>query len=278
MGLRINTNVPSISAQRALKVTNKGLSDNFRKLSTGERITRASDDAAGLAISENMKAQIRGFRQARRNAEDGISMVQVAEGALAEVSSMVIRLRELAVQAASDTVGPTERKFTDLEFQGLKEEMDRISTVTEFNGRKLLNGTGGSIDIQVGTKNNPAEDRITFNSAEISTTLEMLGIAGETVVTKESAQGSLAALDDAIYRINAARAKLGAFQNRLISTTTSLDVSDENYSAANSRIRDVDMASESAELAKNNVLAQSGTSVLAQANQMPSFVLKLLGS
>ncbi len=133
MGLRINTNVPSISAQRSLKISNRGLSDNFRKLSTGERITRASDDAAGLAISENMKAQIRGFRQARRNAEDGISMVQVAEGALAEVSNMVIRLRELAVQASSDTVGETERRFTDLEFQGLKEEIERISSVTEFN-------------------------------------------------------------------------------------------------------------------------------------------------
>ncbi len=278
MGLRINTNVPSISAQRALKVTNKALSDNFRKLSTGERITRASDDAAGLAISENMKAQIRGFRQARRNAEDGISMVQVAEGALAEVSNMVIRLRELAVQAASDTVGETERRFTDLEFQGLKEEIDRISSVTEFNGRKLLNGTGGSVDIQVGTKNNPTEDRITFDSTEISTTLEMLGIAGETVTNKQSAQSSLAALDNALYRINGARAKLGAFQNRLITTTTSLDVADENYSAANSRIRDIDMASESAELARNNVLAQSGTSVLAQANQMPQFALKLLGS
>jgi flagellin len=278
MGLRINTNVPSISAQRALKVTNRGLSDNFRKLSTGERITRASDDAAGLAISENMKAQIRGFRQARRNAEDGISMVQVAEGALAEVSNMVIRLRELAVQAASDTVGETERRFTDLEFQGLKEEIDRISSVTEFNGRKLLNGTGGVVDIQVGTKNNPTEDRITFDSTEISTTLNSLGIGGETVVSKQSAQASLAALDNALYRINGARSKLGAFQNRLVTTTTSLDVADENYSAANSRIRDVDMAAESAELARNNVLAQSGTSVLAQANQMPQFALKLINA
>lgn len=278
MGLRINTNVPSIAAQRALKISSKGLSDNFRKLSTGERITRASDDAAGLAISENMKAQIRGFRQARRNAEDGVSMVQVAEGALAEVSNMVIRLRELAVQASSDTVGETERKFTDLEFQGLKDEIERISSVTEFNGRKLLNGTGGSVDIQVGTKNNPMEDRITIDSGDINTTVEMLGLSAETVVSKESAQGSLAQLDSALYRINAARAKLGAFQNRLISTTTSLDVADENFSAANSRIRDVDMASESAELARNNVLAQSGTSILAQANQMPALALKLLGS
>lgn len=276
MGLRINTNVPSLSAQRALKISTRGLSDNFRKLSTGERITRASDDAAGLAISENMKAQIRGFRQARRNAEDGISMVQVAEGALAEVSNMVIRLRELAVQAASDTVGETERRFTDLEFQGLKEEIERISSSTEFNGRKLLNGTGGVVDIQVGTRNNPMEDRITFDSSDISTTLEMLGIAGESVVTKQSAQDTLAALDSSLYRINAARAKLGAFQNRLVTTTTNLEISDENFSAANSRIRDVDMAAESAELARNSVLAQSGTSVLAQANQSPQYALKLL--
>lgn len=278
MGLRINTNVPSLSAQRALKITNKGLGDNFRKLSTGERITRASDDAAGLAISENLKAHIRGFRQARRNAEDGISMVQVAEGALAEVSNMVIRLRELAVQAASDTVGETERRFTDLEFQGLKEEIDRIAAVTEFNGRKLLNGTGGLVDIQVGTRNNPSEDRISFDASELNTTINMLGLSAETVTTKESAQASLAVLDEALYRVNSTRSKLGAFQNRLVTTTNSLDVADENYSAANSRIRDVDMASETAELTKNNVLAQSGTSVLAQANQSAQFALKLINS
>jgi flagellin len=278
MGLRINTNVSAISAQRALKSTNRSLGDNFRKLSTGERITRASDDAAGLAISENLKAQIRGFRQARRNAEDGISMVQVAEGSLSELSNMIIRLRELAVQASSDTIGETERKFTDMEFQGLKQEIARISQSTEFNGRKLLNGTGGYVEIQVGVKNNPLEDRIVIDSSEINATLEMLGIMGESVLTKESAQGSLTALDDALYKVNAARSKLGAMQNRLTTTTTNLDVIDENYSAANSRIRDVDMAQETSELTKNNILAQSGTSVLAQANQSANFALKLLNS
>jgi len=276
MGLRINTNMASIAAQRAMKITGRNLNDNFRKLSTGERITRASDDAAGLAISENLKAQIRSFRQARRNAEDGISLVQVAEGSLNEISSMIIRLRELAVQASSDTVGETERKFSDVEYQGLKEEINRISQATEFNGRKLLNGSGGVFDIQVGSKNNPLEDRITFNSSDVNATLESLGITTVSVGTKEMAQNSLAALDRALYVVNESRAKLGALQNRLVSTSTNLDVTDESFSAANSRIRDVDMASETAELAKNNVLAQAGTSVLAQANQSGSYALKLL--
>jgi flagellin len=278
MGLRINTNIASIAAQRALKTTTRSLQDSYRKLSTGERITRAADDAAGLAISENLKAQIRSFRQAKRNAEDGISLVQVAEGALTELSSMVIRLRELGMQASSDTVGDTERRFADLEFQALKEEMERISHSSEFNSTKLLDGTGGYLEFQVGSRNNPTVDRIGFDASEINVTLGALGLADETIAMKSTAQTSLASLDDALYRINGARAKLGAIQNRLTSTANNLDVNDENYSAANSRIRDADMATESAELARNNVLAQSGTSVLAQANQTTGFALKLLAT
>lgn len=276
--MRINTNVPSIAAQRALKTTTRLLDNNYRKLSTGERITRSADDAAGLAISENLKAQIRSYRQARRNADDGISLVQVAEGGLTEISGMMIRLRELAIQAASDTIGEPERQFTNLEYQGLKEEVERIAQSSEFNGRKLLNGTGGIFEIQVGSRNNPMEDRISFDSSSINATLAALGMMSETVTTKELAQMSLASVDNAINKVNGARARLGALQNRLISTSNNLDVTDENFSAANSRIRDVDVASETAELAKNNVLAQSGTSVLAQANQATALALKLINT
>lgn len=277
MGLRINTNTPSLAAQRSLGMTNKRMNDNLRKLSSGERITRASDDAAGLAISENLKAQIRGNRQAKRNANDAISMIQTAEGGLSEISNIIIRLRELAVQAASDTVGSQERGFSDIEFQQLKEEIDRISKSSEFNGIPLLNGTGGMLEFQVGIHNDPTLDRLRYDGTKANTTLAALGLSGESVMTKEGAQTTLAKLDDALVNINGVRAELGATQNRLTSTINNLAVSDENLSAAKSRIRDVDVAAETADMARNNILVQAGTSVLSQANQAPNMALKLLG-
>lgn len=277
MGLRINTNTPSLAAQRSLGVTNLRLNSNLRKLSSGERITRASDDAAGLAISENLKAQIRGNRQAQRNANDAISMIQTAEGGLSEISSIIIRLRELAVQAASDTVGQQERGFSDIEFQQLKEEVDRISKSSEFNGINLLDGTGGQLEFQVGIHNDPILDRLRYDGIKANTTLASLGLSGESVSTKEGAQTTLAKLDDALVQINGVRAELGAVQNRLSSTVNNLAVSDENLSAAKSRIRDVDVAAETADLARNNILMQAGTSVLSQANAAPNAALKLLG-
>ena len=277
MGLRINTNTPSLSAQRSLGMTNKRMNDNLRKLSSGERITRASDDAAGLAISENLKAQIRGSRQAKRNANDAISMIQTSEGGLSEISNIIIRLRELAIQAASDTVGEQERGFSDIEFQQLKEEVDRISKASEFNGIKLLDGTGGILEFQVGVHNDPILDRLRYDGTKANTTLVSLGLSGETVSTKEGAQTTLSKLDDALVQINGVRAELGATQNRLSSTINNLAVSDENLSAAKSRIRDVDVASETADLARNQILVQAGTSVLSQANQAPNMALKLLG-
>ncbi len=277
MGLRINTNVSSIAAQRALGVTKNNLDNNFRKLSSGERITRAADDAAGLAISEKLKAHIRGLRQAKRNSDDGVSLIQTAEGALNEVSNIVIRLRELSIQAASDTVGDTERGFSNIEFQNLLEEMQRISQSTEFNGRKLLDGTGGVVEVQVGIHNDPTNDRIKYDSTTTDATLEALGLIGENIASKEGAQLSLAKLDDALVRINGTRANLGALQNRLQSASTSIAIAEENFSAANSRIRDVDVASETADLAKNNILSQAGVSVLSQANQTPNAALKLIG-
>lgn len=277
MGLRINTNVSSIAAQRALGVTKFNVDNNLRKLSSGERITRASDDAAGLAISEKLKGQIRSLRQAKRNSDDGVSLIQTAEGGLNEISSIIIRLRELSIQAASDTVGDTERSFSDIEFQNLLEEIQRISKSAEFNGRKLLDGTGGLVEIQVGTQNDPVNDRIKYDSTQTDSTLESLGLTTEHISSKQGAQLSLHKLDDALVRINGARANLGALQNRLQSASTTLAITEENFSAANSRIRDVDVAAETADLAKNNILSQAGVSVLSQANQAPSFALKLIG-
>lgn len=277
MGLRISTNVASLNAQKNLYMTNINMNKSMARLASGYRINQASDDAAGLAISENLKAQIRGLRQANRNANDGISLVQVAEGSLNEVSNMLIRLRELGVQAASDTVGDTERKFLDVEYQQLKSEIQRISESTNFNGYDLLNGTGGIIDIQVGVNNDPFKDRISFNAGAANSTIESLGLLVETVATKEGAQQSLAVVDSAAISVNAIRANFGAMQNRLQATSNNLLVYDENMAAANSRIRDTDVAAESAEMVRNNILTQAGVSVLQQANQMSQVALKLLG-
>lgn len=277
MGLRISTNVAALNAQKNLAFTQRGQDRSLARLSSGFRINQAADDAAGLAISENLKGQIRGMRQASRNANDGISLVQVAEGGLNEVSNMLIRLRELAVQASSDTIGETERKFIDVEYQQLKSEIQRISEVTTFNGRDLLNGTGGVIDIQVGVNNDPFKDRISFNASAANAGLESLGLTAEGTGTKELAQTSIDAVDKAIISVNAIRANFGAMQNRLTSTTANLAISDENLSAANSRIRDADIASESSELMRNQVLMQAGISVLSQANNSTQMALKLLG-
>ena len=276
MGLRISTNVASLNAQKNLGVTQRAQNQSLARLSSGMRINQASDDAAGLAISENLRAQIRGLRQAQRNANDGISLVQVAEGGLNEVSNMTIRLRELAVQAASDTIGQTERSFLDVEYQQLKSEIQRIAEVTTFNGRDLLNGTGGILDIQVGTHNDVFKDRISFNASAANASLEALGMATESLASKESAQTSIEVVDRALISVNAIRANFGAMQNRLTSTSNNIGVSDENLSAANSRIRDADVAAESSELARNNILMQAGVSVLSQANAASQVALKLL--
>lgn len=277
MGLRINTNVSSIAAQRALGITKNNVDGNLRKLSSGERITRAADDAAGLAISEKLKSHIRGLRQAKRNSDDGVSLIQTAEGGLNEISNIIIRLRELSIQAASDTVGDVERGFSNIEFQNLLEEVQRISQGSEFNGRRLLDGTGGVVEIQVGIHNDPTNDRIKYDSSITDSTLESLGLTGEAIASKEGAQLSLAKLDDALVRINGTRANLGALQNRLQSASNTIAITEENFSAANSRIRDVDVAAETADMAKNNILTQAGVSVLAQANQAPNAALKLIG-
>ncbi|MFS4459376.1 flagellin [Bdellovibrio sp. HCB2-146] len=277
MGLRIGTNVAALNAQKNLYMTNINANRSMARLASGFRINQAADDAAGLAISENLKGQIRGMRQANRNANDGISLVQVAEGSLNEVSNMLIRLRELGVQASSDTIGETERKFLDVEYQQLKSEIQRITEATVYNGYELLNGTGGNIDIQVGVNNDPFRDRISFNAGAANSSLEALGLVAESVATKEGAQLSLDVVDNAMTSVNAIRANFGALQNRLVSTSNNLLIADENLSAANSRIRDTDVASETSEMTRNNILLQAGVSVLGQANQSQQLALKLLG-
>ena len=277
MGLRINTNVTSLAAQRTLGANNAEQASTLGKLSSGSRIVKAADDAAGLAISEKLRAQIRGVNQAERNANDGISMIQTAEGGLNEASNILIRLRELAVQSASDTVGESERKFTDLEYQNLKQELERISQVTEFNGKKLLNGQGDSYDFQIGINNDDFQDRIKYDAKRSNASLDGLQIAELSVQSKESSQASLAKIDTAIQNVSGQRAELGAVQNRLTSTINNLQSSSENLSAANSRIRDTDFAAESAKNTKMNILTQAGTSVLSQANSQGQAALKLIG-
>ena len=278
MGLRINTNVPSLVAQRNLRSNRQVLDRTLERLSSGSRINHAGDDAAGLAISETLRAQIRGLSQAERNAQDGISLVQVAEGGLVEVSNILIRMRELGVQAASDTVGPKERKFLDNEFQQLAEEIDRIANSIEFNGNPLLNGSGSAFEVQIGTKNNPLVDRIKlFDPYSSNVNLVSLGINLSTVADKTSAQNSLASIDDALNSVTSIRAGFGSMQNRLQSVINNLQVNKENMMSANSRIRDADLAEETSELTKSQILNQAGVSVLSQANSSIKSALGLLG-
>jgi flagellin len=247
------------------------------QLSSGSRINKSADDAAGLAISENMKAGIRSTRQANRNAQDGVSLVQTAEGGLNEIGNIIVRLRELGIQAASDTVGNTERGFLNKEVVQLKDEMQRITQVTTWGKTKLLDGSTPNYDFQVGIYNNEKDDRISFKSDENTATIDSLGLAGVDYSSKEGAQAALESLDKAQDHVNGIRSNLGALQNRLVSTINNLGVSEENMSAANSRIRDTDVASATAEMTKNNIMLQAATSTLAQANSKDQLALKLIG-
>ena len=277
MSLRVTTNVSSINAQKSLYTTNRSLEKSFAQLASGSRITKSADDAAGLSISEVLKSTIRGYGQAKRNSEDGISMVQVAEGGLSEISNMLTRLRELAVQSASDTIGDKERGFIDLEVQQLKNEIQRISETTRFGSIKLLDGSGGEYDFQVDINNDDFADRIKFDAGLQNVQLDALGIDGLAFDSKEGAQEALEILEGSQVQVNGQRATLGALQNRLVSTIENLSTSVENFSAANSRIRDADIAQSTAELARNQVLQTASVGVLAQANQSTGVALKLIG-
>jgi flagellin len=277
MGLRIATNIQSLAGQRSLNQVKREQSSSLEKLASGSRINKAGDDAAGLAISEKMKSNIRGVKQATRNAGDGISLIQTAEGGMNEVNNILIRLRELSVQSASDTITDKERVYSDMEFQQLVTEVERIATSTTFNEKQLLSGEGDSMEFQIGIRNVEANDRIKYQPGDNSENADDLGIDSLSVSSKVSSQENLEVIDGAINKVNTNRATLGALQNRLQSTVRNLEVKSENLSGANSRIRDTDIAEESANLAKANILAASSTSVLAQANNSNAGALQLIG-
>ena len=277
MGMRITTNVLSLNAQRAMSTSQREMSKSMAQLSTGSRITKAADDAAGLAISENLKSQMRSMGQASRNANDGISLVQVAEGGLGEISNILTRVRELGIQSATDTMGDKERSYLNVEVQQLKSEIQRIAQTTSFGSKKLLDGTGGLFEFQVGINNDAQTDRIAFDTAELNSTAGNLEIDSFDFSSKEGAQESLAKIDDAQSKVSSYRATLGAIQNRFVSTVENLGSQHENLSAANSRIRDTDIAQATSESTRNNILLQASTSMLSQANQVPSLALKMLG-
>lgn len=272
--MRINTNLQSIAAQRSLSKNTSNLLDSARKLSSGSRITRAADDAAGLSISEGLKSDLRANRVAKRNAEDATSVIQVAEGGLNEVGNILNRLKELSIQGASDTIGDTEREFIDNEAQSLISEIDRIAGSTKYAGKTLLDGSAGTLQYQVGTDSS-ASSRISHDLSGDSTSAG-LKVDGLDFSSKAGALDAIQSIEDAVGSVGQMRSSLGAVQNRLTSTIDNLDVSHENLSAANSRIRDVDVAEETANLTKYQVLQQLSTSILAQANQSSASALALL--
>lgn len=310
MGLRIRTNVASLNAQRRLGNSTEALQNSMNKLASGSRINKAADDAAGLSISENLRADVRGLNQAKRNAMDGISLVQTAEGGLEETTNMLIRLRELSVQAASDTVGGQEREFLNKEYMQLKDEIDRIASSTEFNGTRLLVGDRAEdlpeemmgaansfpLEVQVGKDYYAESDAIDLRNQVNIIKIDMgklnafttgLGIGeaepeeggdGARVDTKVNAQQSIEKVDSALTQVAEYRAYLGAIQNRFQTTVQNLGIQSENLDTARSRIRDADYAAETATFTQNNILQQAGTSVLAQANAQPQVALSLIQS
>jgi flagellin len=275
-GLTLRTNTAALGARRNMVKTQLAMKTAMERLSSGLRINQAGDDAAGLAISEKLRAQVRSLSQAQRNANDGISLLQVAEGAMGEVSDMLIRMRELSMQSANGSLGATERVSVDNEFQALRAEIDRIAAVTEFNGQNLLDGTlSAGVTFQVGTQN-LSSDRISVAMTAADTT--SLGLsAGMTLSTVTGARIALGLIDGAVTSVTSRRGELGATQNRLYTSIESIATTHENISAANSRIRDADIAEESTRFSRNQILMQAGVSVLGQANQLPQIALALIG-
>jgi flagellin len=282
MPITLLANVTSLTAQRQLRTSQGSLEQSLERLSSGLRINRSADDAAGLGISENLKADIRSLAQAQRNANDGISLTQVAEGAMNEMQGIVGRMRELAVQSSNGTLGQTERDYIQTEFVELKAEIGRLAEVTEFNGTKVLNGEASNgLTIQIGIHSS-ANDRLTMSIARLSASTlgdvsAGLFIEGQSLSNASAARASLSVFDTAIQSLSNARAKLGAVQSRMSVAVTNLSSAQENLSAANSRIRDVDVASETANMTRYQILTQAGVSVLGQANQLPALALSLLG-
>jgi flagellin len=276
MGLRINTNIASLEVQRNLSKSNASQEAEFSKLSSGKRITKSADDAAGLAIATKLDAETRGIRVATRNANDGISLVQVAEGGLNETSNILTRLRELSIQAGSDTVGQAERGYLNMEYEQLIQEADRISKTTAFNGRSLLKGEGDTMNFQVGAYASQ-DNMISFDAGEVDSTAEALGISGLKVRDRDDALNNLKKIDKAIDKVSGFRANFGSIQSRLQSTVNNLEVSAINQDSALSRIQDVDVAESTAKLASAQIKNAAGVATLAQANQFGNQALRLIG-
>lgn len=275
MSLRINTNLASINAQRNLDTQQKRNSHAMKALSSGSRITQAADDAAGMAISERLKSDIAGMKMARHNAENAVSFIQVGEGGLNEINNILVRLRELGVQSASDTIGDQEREFLDMEAQQLLQEVDRIAQTTKFGDKMLLDGSMDEMEFQVGTDS--SDNSIVRFTSDANASADALGVDGLEFGDKGDARDALDLIDEAIVKVGGMRANYGALQNRLETAIRNIDTSHESLSAANSRIRDADIAHESAELVSSQILQQASVGMLAQANQSTAAALQLLG-
>ena len=274
MALIINHNIASITAQRNLGISTSQLQGSVARLSSGLRITKASDDAAGLGVSETLRAQIRSINQAVRNSNDGISLLQIADGGAENIGNLLSRLRELATQSASGILGSNERSFLDQEFVALRSEIDRISAVTEFNGVKLLSGTDNdSLSLQIGFRSS-ANDTLTLSLNDLTTA--DLALSTVNVSTSANALSALSNIDSAISAVASARANVGSLQNRIDAAVLNLGVAHENITAAESRIRDADIAFETSQFVRNQILVSAGVSILAQANTLPQQALSLL--
>ena len=275
MALTVVTNTTSLSAQTQLNRTTRSLGNTFERISSGLRINKAADDAAGMAVAENLSAASRSARVAMRNTNDGISVLQTAEGAAEEVVNIVKRMRELAVQSASETLANAERAYIQDEYDELASEVDRIALTSEFNGLNLADGTISQMDVQVGI-NNSVNDRITITTGDLRATVLGIDTAAVDVSTATGAQAAMTTLDTALDSLNSYRSGFGAVQNRLDSALRNTETYQENLASAESQIRDADFAWETAQMAKDQILQQAGTSILAQANQLPSAALSLL--
>jgi len=276
MAVNVTHNMPSISAQRHLSKTQRVLETSLNRLASGLRIVNAADDAAGLAISENLRAQVRGLGMARRNAQDGISLVQTAEGALNETNGMLVRMRELAIQSANGTMGSGERTLINNEFVALRSEVDRLAAVTDFNGISLLSGSTATVQLQVGIFSG-ANYAITVTLQTATSDALASGLGAAALDTQTNALASLALLDSAISEAASRRGSFGAIQNRLTVAIDTISISEENLTAAEARVRDVDVAAETSAMTRGQILMQAGVSVLAQANQLPSIAMSLIG-
>ena len=275
MAIYIQTNVASQAAQRNLLKNQNNLSESFNRLSSGYRINSAKDDAAGLAISESMRSQIRSFMVAERNAGDAVSMAQTAEGALGEIHGILKRMREVAVQGSNGSLTSTDRSFLETEFDSLQSEMTRIQGSAKYNNRELVNATSATVTFQVGLNNTTVDQiTLTFGGISLTSVINSASVAGATT---GNALSSLSTIDSAIVSVSSARSRFGAAMNRMSVATSNISTMRLNIAAANSRIRDVDVADETSKLSRNQVLTQAGVSVLAQANQLPQLAFGLIG-